>query len=106
MRLKNKNILVTAAGQGIGHAAVMAMVAAVLGAPWMLTMPRGQSVQTQFELKPGLQAPIAKGAVIGKVVATANGKPVGETLLVAQSEVDRSGWLLLAWQHVAKLIGM
>ncbi len=27
MRLKNKNILVTAAGQGIGHAAVMAMVA-------------------------------------------------------------------------------
>ena len=27
MRLKNKNILVTAAGQGIGHAAVMAMAA-------------------------------------------------------------------------------
>ena len=80
-------------------------VAAVLGEPWMLTMPRGQSVQTQFELKPGLEAPIAKGAVIGKVVATANGKPVGETLLVAQAEVERSGWLLLAWQKVTHLFG-
>jgi D-alanyl-D-alanine carboxypeptidase (penicillin-binding protein 5/6) len=80
-------------------------VAAVLGEPWMLTMPRGKSVQTQFELKPGLEAPIAKGAVIGKVVATANGKPVGETLLVAQTEVERSGWLLLAWQKVTHLFG-
>ena len=68
-------------------------------------MPRGQSVQTQFELKPSLEAPIAKGAVIGKVVATANGKPVGETLLVAQAEVERSGWLLLAWQKVTHLFG-
>ena len=80
-------------------------VAAVLGAPWMLTMPRGQQVQTQVELKPGLEAPIAKGAVIGKVVATSNGKPVGETLLVAQAEVERSGWLLLGWQKVTHLFG-
>jgi len=80
-------------------------VAAVLGAPWMLTMPRGQQVQTQVELKPGLEAPIAKGAVIGKVVATSNGKPVGETLLVAQAEVERSGWLLLAWQKLTHLFG-
>jgi D-alanyl-D-alanine carboxypeptidase (penicillin-binding protein 5/6) len=80
-------------------------VAAVLGAPWMLTMPRGQQVQTQVELKPGLEAPIAKGAVIGKVLATSNGKPVGETLLVAQAEVERSGWLLLGWQKVTHLFG-
>jgi D-alanyl-D-alanine carboxypeptidase (penicillin-binding protein 5/6) len=80
-------------------------VAAVLGAPWMLTVPRGQQVQTTVELKPGLEAPIAKGAVIGKVIATDNGKPVGETPLVAQAEVERSGWLLRAWQHVLKLFG-
>jgi len=80
-------------------------VAAVLGAPWMLTVPRGQQVQTTVELKPGLEAPIAKGAVIGKVIATANGKPVGETPLVAQADVERSGWLLLAWQHLLKLFG-
>jgi D-alanyl-D-alanine carboxypeptidase (penicillin-binding protein 5/6) len=80
-------------------------VAAVLGAPWRLTVPRGQPVQTTVELKPGLEAPVAKGTVIGKVIATANGKPVGETPLVAQTEVVRSGWLLLAWQKVTHLFG-
>ena len=80
-------------------------VPAVLGAPWMLTVPRGQQVQTTVELKPGLEAPIAKGAVIGKVVATSKGKPVGEAPLTAQVEVERSGLLLRAWQHVANLFG-
>jgi D-alanyl-D-alanine carboxypeptidase (penicillin-binding protein 5/6) len=80
-------------------------VAAVLGAPWLLTVPRGQQVQTTVELKPGLEAPIAKGAVIGKVIATSNGKPVGEAPLVAQAEVERSGWLLRAWQHLLQLFG-
>ncbi len=80
-------------------------VAAGLAAPWNLTVPRGQQVQTAVTLNPGLQAPVAKGAVIGKVVATSNGKPVGEAPLVAQAEVERSGLLLRAWQHVAKLFG-
>ena len=80
-------------------------VAAGLGAPWMLTVPRGQQVQTAVELKPGLEAPVAKGAIIGKVIATANGKPVGEAPLVAQAEVERSGLLLRTWQHMVKLIG-
>ena len=80
-------------------------VAAVLGSPWLLTVPRGQQVQTTVEIKPGLEAPIAKGAVIGKVIATSNGKPVGETPLVAQAEVERAGLLLRTWQHIAKLFG-
>ena len=78
---------------------------AVLGAPWMLTVPRGQTVQTTVELIADLQAPVAKGAVIGKVIATANGKPVGEAPLVAQTEVERSGLLLRGWQHLMKLFG-
>jgi D-alanyl-D-alanine carboxypeptidase (penicillin-binding protein 5/6) len=76
-----------------------------LGAPWMLTVPRGQTVQTTVELIADLQAPVAKGAVIGKVIATANGKPVGEAPLVAQTEVERSGLLLRGWQHLMKLLG-
>ena len=80
-------------------------VAAGLAAPWMLTVPRGQQVQTSVELTPGLEAPVAKGAVIGKVVATSNGKPVGQAPLVAQAEVERAGLLLRAWQHVARLFG-
>ena len=78
-------------------------VAAVLGAPWMLTVPRGLQVKTTVELKPGLEAPVAKGAVIGKVVATADGKPIGEAPLVAQAEVERSGLLLRAWQYITRL---
>jgi D-alanyl-D-alanine carboxypeptidase (penicillin-binding protein 5/6) len=80
-------------------------VVAGLGSPWMLTVPRGTTVQTVVELKPGLEAPVAKGAVIGKVVATANGKPVGQAPLVAQADVERSGLLLLGWQHLLQLIG-
>ena len=94
------NAVVATAKVGFGKADT---VAAVLGAPWMLTVPRGQQVQTAVELKPGLEAPVAKGAVIGKVVATANGKPVGEAPLVAQVEVERSGLLLRAWQHITRL---
>ena len=80
-------------------------VAAGLAAPWMLTVPRGQPVQTAVEIQPGLEAPIAKGAVMGKVVATSDGKPVGEAPLVAQAAMERSGLLLLGWQHVSKLFG-
>ena len=80
-------------------------VAAGLAAPWLLTVPRGTQVQTAVELKPGLEAPVAKGAVIGRVIATAKGQPVGEAPLVAQAEVERSGLLLRAWQHVMKLFG-
>ncbi|WP_240979981.1 D-alanyl-D-alanine carboxypeptidase family protein [Ramlibacter agri] len=80
-------------------------VAAGLGSPWSLTVPRGQQVQTAVQLNPALEAPVAKGAVVGKVVATSNGKPVGEAPLVAQADVERAGFMLRAWQHVAKLFG-
>jgi serine-type D-Ala-D-Ala carboxypeptidase (penicillin-binding protein 5/6) len=80
-------------------------VAAGLGAPWNLTLPRGQKVQTAVQLKPGLEAPVAKGAVLGKVVASSNGKPVGEAPLVALADVERAGFMLRAWQHVSKWFG-
>ena len=80
-------------------------VDAGLGAPWLLTVPRGQQVQTTVELTPGLEAPVVKGAVVGKVVATSNGKPVGQAPLVALADMERAGLLLRAWQHVAKLFG-
>jgi D-alanyl-D-alanine carboxypeptidase (penicillin-binding protein 5/6) len=96
------NTVVTTAKLSFGKADT---VAAGLGAPWMLTVPRGQQVQTSVELKPGLEAPVTKGSVIGKVVATSNGKPLGEAPLVAQTDVERAGLLLRTWQQIAKLIG-
>lgn len=80
-------------------------VPAGLAAPWALTVPRGQSVQTSVQLKPNLEAPVAKGAVIGKVIATSNGKTLGEVPLVAQADVERAGFMLRMWQHATKLFG-
>ena len=77
-------------------------VTAGLGAPWTLTVPRGQKLDVSVQLKPGLEAPVSKGAVVGKVVASSGGKPVGEAPLVAQAEVERAGFMLRAWQHVNK----
>ena len=80
-------------------------VPAGLGAPWTLTVPRGQQVQTSVQVNQDLQAPVAKGAVVGKVVATSNGKPVGEAPLVAQADVERAGLFRRVWQRVAGLFG-
>jgi len=96
------NTVVTTAKVSFGKADG---VAAGLAAPWQLTVPRGQQVQTQVELLPHVEAPVAKGAVIGKVIATANGKPLGETPMVAQADVERAGFLLRSWQQLGKLIG-
>jgi D-alanyl-D-alanine carboxypeptidase (penicillin-binding protein 5/6) len=96
------NTVVTTAKVNFG---TVDTVAAGLGSPWTLTVPRGQQVQTSVQLKSDLEAPVAKGAVIGKVVATSNGKPVGEAPLVAQAEVERAGLVRRTWQHVAKLFG-
>ena len=80
-------------------------VPAVLGAPWTITVPKGQKLETAAQLNADLQAPVAKGTVIGKVVATSGGKPVAEAPLVAQSDVERAGFLLRAWQHLLRLFG-
>jgi D-alanyl-D-alanine carboxypeptidase (penicillin-binding protein 5/6) len=80
-------------------------VTAALAAPWTITVPRGQQVQTISQIRTDLEAPVAKGTVIGKVVATSNGKPVGEAPLVAQADVERSGFMRRSWQHVTKLLG-
>src|SRR6476661_8236868 len=80
----------TLLGWGFGKAET---VTAGLAAPWTITVPRGQQVQTSSQIRTDLEAPVAKGTVIGKVVATSNGKPVGEAPLVAQADVERSGFM-------------
>jgi len=80
-------------------------VAAGLGEPWLVTVPKGQQVQTAIEVKAGLEAPLVKGAVVGKVIATSNGKPVSEAPLLAQVDVERSGIFLRSWQYVTRLFG-
>ena len=72
---------------------------------WTLVVPKGQAaaIQTAVTLNPGLTAPVAKGAVIGKVVATANGKPLGEAPLVALAPMERAGFFQRIGQRISGL---
>ena len=72
---------------------------------WDLMVPRGQAsrVQTTTQLNADLRAPIAKGAVVGKVVAMLDGKALAERPLVAFDPVESSGFFLSTWQHIRKL---
>lgn len=77
-------------------------VAAGVAKPWTLVVPKGQAaaVKTEVTLNPGLEAPIAKGAVIGKLVAVANGKTLGEVPVVALADVERAGFFLRIKQRI------
>lgn len=77
-------------------------VNAGLAQDWALLVPKGQAaaVQTAVALNPALEAPIAKGAVVGKIIATANGKPVGEAPLIALADVERAGFFERLRQRV------
>jgi D-alanyl-D-alanine carboxypeptidase (penicillin-binding protein 5/6) len=72
---------------------------------WDLMVPRGQAsrVQTNAQLNADIKAPVAKGAVLGKVVAVLDGKVLAEKPLVALEPVEQSGLFLRAWQHIRKL---
>jgi len=80
-------------------------VTAGVAQAWTVMVPKGQSaaVQTSVSLKPGLEAPIAKGAVIGKVVATAGGKQIGEAPVVALGAVERAGFFQRIVQRITGL---
>ncbi len=74
--------------------------------PWTLMVPKGQggAVKTTVTLNPDQNAPIAKGAVIGKVVATsAAGKPLGEAPVVALAAVERAGFFQRIGQRISGL---
>lgn len=78
-------------------------VAAGIAKPWTLVVKKGEAaaVKTEVTLNPGLEAPIAKGAVIGKLVAVANGKTLGEAPVVALADVERAGFFLRLKQRIA-----
>ena len=82
---------------------VVPTVTAGVAQAWTLMVPKGKgaAVQTAVTLTPGLTAPIAKGAVIGKIVATADGKPLGEAPVVALAAVERAGFFQRIGQRIS-----
>ena len=78
-------------------------VAAGVAQSWTLVIPKGQgaAVKTSVLLTSGLEAPISKGAVIGKIVVTANGKQLGEAPVVALAGVERAGFFERMRQRIS-----
>ncbi len=67
-----------------------------------VTLPRGQgaNVKTQLVVNPSINAPIQKGQVIGKLVATLDGKMLTEKPLVALEAVEEAGFLARMMDHI------
>lgn len=73
-----------------------------LTAPFVATIPRGQAanVKSDIQLTPGITAPIAKGAELGKVVVSLDGQVYGEQTLVALEPVEEAGFFSKLWQRI------
>ncbi|HEY4713156.1 MAG TPA: D-alanyl-D-alanine carboxypeptidase family protein [Aquirhabdus sp.] len=67
-----------------------------------VTLPRGQAaqVQTSLSILPNLTAPIQKGQVVGKIIATLSGKTLAERQLVALEPIEEAGFFSRMMDHI------
>ena len=67
-----------------------------------VTMPKGQAnaIKTQLVIQPKLTAPLKKGQVIGKYVASLDGKVISEKPLVALQAVEEAGFFSKMLDHI------
>lgn len=67
-----------------------------------VTMPKGQAdkIKTQIVVQPKLNAPLAKGQVVGKLVASLDGKVIAEKPLVALKPVEEAGFFARLIDHI------
>lgn len=68
----------------------------------VVTLPREQAdkIQTQISIQPDLKAPIQKGQVVGKLLATLEGKTISEQPLVALQAVEEAGFFARLLDHI------
>ena len=67
-----------------------------------VTMPKGQAdkIKTQLVVQPKLNAPLQKGQVVGKLVASLDGKVIAEKTLVALKSVEEAGFFSRMIDHI------
>lgn len=70
----------------------------------MTIVPRGQGgqIKTRLILKKGLEAPLPKGAQVGRVAAVVSGREIASVPAITSEEVRKVGWLRLLWQSIAR----
>ena len=71
-----------------------------------VTMPKGQAdkIKTQIVVQPKLNAPLAKGQVVGKLVASLDGKVIAEKPLVALKPVEEAGFFARMIDHIKQFL--
>ncbi|MBH2029544.1 MAG: D-alanyl-D-alanine carboxypeptidase PBP5/6 [Moraxellaceae bacterium] len=67
-----------------------------------VTMPKGQAdkIKTQLVVQPKLNAPLAQGQVVGKLVASLDGKVIAEKPLVALKPVEEASFFARMIDHI------
>ncbi len=67
-----------------------------------VTMPKGKAdaIKTQLVVQPKLTAPLQKGQVVGKYVASLDGKVISEKPLVALQAVEEAGFFARLIDHI------
>ena len=67
-----------------------------------VTMPKGQAdkIKTQLVVQPKLNAPLAQGQVVGKLVASLDGKVIAEKPLVALKAVEEASFFARLIDHI------
>ncbi|WP_296404830.1 D-alanyl-D-alanine carboxypeptidase family protein [Psychrobacter sp.] len=63
---------------------------------------QSSKISTVVNISDNVQAPIAKGQEIGRMMAVIDGKSVASVPIVATEAVEKSGIFKRAWQHIAK----
>ena len=67
-----------------------------------VTMPKGQAsdIKTSLQISPEVNAPLKQGQVVGKLVATLDGKVIAEKQVVALKAVDEAGFFSRLVDHI------
>ena len=67
-----------------------------------VTLPKGEAnaIKTQLVVQPKLTAPLKQGQVVGKYVASLNGKVIAEKPLVALKPVEEAGFFAKMIDHI------
>ncbi len=68
----------------------------------VLSVPQGDAakLKVQLESRQPLKAPIAKGAQLGTLTVTLDGKPLGTYPVVALEAVDQAGFFGRLWDAI------
>ena len=71
-----------------------------------LTLPRGKkgSVEAKTRLQPELNAPIAKGQVVGEVVVSIDGKVLATQPVVAMEAVEEANFVVRLWHYLKRFL--